>query len=72
MSKRTIYAMVKVTVDDDVTVREVRDYLREAVHHWGGQFHPEDPLFTTNKKTAVPYCGERKPVLWDKRLQEYR
>lgn len=33
---------------DDVTVREMNKYIKEAVTSWGGQFHPDDPLFTAN------------------------
>lgn len=37
----------QVTVDRPagVSVKEMREYIREAVHRWGGAYHPEDPLF---------------------------
>lgn len=27
---------------------DVRSYVREAVAHWGGQYHRDDPMFPTN------------------------
>lgn len=28
-----------------VTVAELKAYIKDAVENWGGQKHPEDPLF---------------------------
>lgn len=41
---------VSLTVLDEVTAAEVREYVREAVEVWGGQRHPDDPLFSTEIK----------------------
>lgn len=29
----------------EVSVRDAFDYSKSALEHWGGQFHPDDPLF---------------------------
>lgn len=28
----------------------IRSYVKDAVQSWGGQFHPDDPLFSYNIK----------------------
>lgn len=30
------------------TKTDIKDYIREAVEHWGGQFHPNHPLFSAH------------------------
>ncbi len=29
----------------DVSVNEMKEYIKEAVQRWSGQYHPQDPLF---------------------------
>lgn len=29
----------------EVSTRNLRAYLEEAIRSWSGQFHPDDPLF---------------------------
>lgn len=35
-----------------VSVAEMKDYLKDAIDSWGGQFHFDDPLFD-NKRCKV-------------------
>lgn len=37
--------VVTVTRPAGVSITEMRNYIREAVDMWGGQFHPDDPMF---------------------------
>lgn len=37
--------IVTVTRPEGVSITEMRDYIREAVDMWGGQLHPDDPMF---------------------------
>lgn len=34
------------------SVKEMREYIREAVEMWGKQYHPEDPLFGLKSPTV--------------------
>lgn len=33
----------------DVPLWYIKDYVQEAIQLWGGQKHPDDPLFYTTK-----------------------
>lgn len=35
------------TVEQGVKTRELQYFVEEAVETWGGQFHPDDPLFSS-------------------------
>ena len=37
---------VTLNQPDDVSDAEMKEYIDEAVSSWGGQYHPESPLFT--------------------------
>ena len=50
---RTIAITVELTVEDDVLVREVKNYVESAVCVWGGQRHPDDPFFGDNKTVRI-------------------
>lgn len=54
----------KVTVDAPTTVSrdELQDYIKDAVAHWGGQFHPEEPLFHLTSKD-VQVRPQNKPKI---------
>lgn len=32
-------------IEDEVTLKELKTYIKEALGCWGGQRHPDDPLF---------------------------
>lgn len=36
---------IKVVVPRGVTLDEMAEFATSALGHWGGQFHPDDPLF---------------------------
>lgn len=36
---------VKLHRPNGVTVKELVEYIKEALDMWGGQRHPDDPLF---------------------------
>jgi hypothetical protein len=42
MEKRFV---VKIDIPDGYTPSDIRDYMRDAISNWSGQFHPDDPLF---------------------------
>ena len=44
---------IGVTVPAEVPARDLLDYVRDAVDCWGGQRHPDDPLFYSNKNTSA-------------------
>ena len=37
---------VTIQTDDYVDPEDVAAHVCEAVSHWGGQYHPDDPLFS--------------------------
>ena len=39
---------VTLKTQDPIDANVVADYVRDAVSHWGGQFEPNDPLFSGN------------------------
>ena len=47
---------VRITFDmpEDATQAEVKEFIVDALGSWGGQFHPDDPLFGSLEiKTVV-------------------
>jgi len=38
---------------EDVGVKEMKKYIKEAVGHWNGQYHPDEPLFSLSNKITV-------------------
>lgn len=49
---KTIRLEVRVTVPDEVLMRDLHGYVRDAVRSRGGQFHPDDPLFDPKDVTV--------------------
>jgi len=39
---------VSVTVPDNTTIADLREYIKEAVSCWGGQYPTDHPLFSAN------------------------
>lgn len=60
---KTIAITVELAVDDDVLVREVRNYVEAAVNAWGGQYHPDDPFFGDNKTVTITAAKSVKKPL---------
>lgn len=55
---RTFEYTVSITLIDpqSLTSNDVREYVRDALGSWGGQYRPDDPLFPTNiSRVAVSY-----------------
>lgn len=61
--KRIQYEVtVKVVFEEDYPYKSAfRDYVKEAVGTWGGQYHPEDIFFPTNIKRVT--TGKVKETL---------
>lgn len=55
--RREIYE-VTVTRPEGVSVAEMKEYIRDAVHSWGSQFRPDSPLFYKHRPVKV-----RRPKL---------
>lgn len=45
---KQITVVVTAEVQNEVTIADFKEYVEDAVSTWGGQFHPDDPLFITN------------------------
>jgi hypothetical protein len=43
-----------------VSNKELKNYIQDAVEYWGGQFHPDDPLFDLYGKVRVVQLRQRK------------
>lgn len=45
--------IVRVTLPEGYTLREVREYVEDAVRGWSGQYDPTDPMFWESKRYRV-------------------
>ena len=43
--REIVIMTVRITLRNPVPRGDLRQYVKEAVECWGGQFHPDDPLF---------------------------
>lgn len=62
MSQRRRYIVeVELKEEPHFPMQEyLRNYIREAVDSWGGQFHPDNPLFSANiRKVIVKHYKEK-------------
>ena len=50
---KRVQLLVNITVPDEIGNLELRTYINEAVTYWGGQFHPDEPLFDSNNKCVT-------------------
>lgn len=41
--------LVELDKPPQTGVKEVQEYLRDAIEGWGGQLHPDDPLFDVSE-----------------------
>ncbi len=37
--------LVKIDMPEEMYVNDLREYVRDAIESWSGQFAPDDPLF---------------------------
>jgi hypothetical protein len=50
------------TVEQGVSVSELKGFIEDAVSTWGGQFHPDEPLFSSMKVERV--MAHRTGMRW--------
>ncbi len=62
MAKREFYT-IELDRPDGVSVAELIRYMREALEEWGGQRHPDDPLFCAWKIRGAPGNARRLPAI---------
>lgn len=46
---------------EDVSNKDVQEYVHHAVRSWGGQFDPEHPFFGENKTVTKPQVIQQRP-----------
>lgn len=51
---------VSFELNETVSFLQIRDFIIEALEAWGGQFHPDDPLFGSLERVGVKSIRERK------------
>lgn len=59
---REHYVTVKVLVDADLAHSAVKEYVNDAVSAWGGQYAPDDPLFSANIEVSLGKSGLMKTL----------
>jgi hypothetical protein len=59
---KTVTLEVTVTVPEEVAMKDLHQYVREAVDSWGGSFHPEDLLFGKKDTKVKTKPRERATV----------
>ncbi len=50
---------ISAEVPDGATDEEVAAYVAEAIEYWGGQFHPQNPLFSGVAARSITIRGEK-------------
>lgn len=60
---------VTVAIPDGVGIKDMQDYIKEAVQTWYGQLHPDNPLYNLDYKTVT--CVPIRKVEDDNRLHRY-
>lgn len=53
MTTKKLKFTVTMTVPNEVKAADLREYIRDACQSWGGQFHPDDPLFGLSDEQVV-------------------
>ncbi len=54
MARRKLVVITVVGhVDGDATLPDVEAFARDALSSWGGQYHPDDPLFRSVAITKI-------------------
>lgn len=44
--------LVTVEIPNGVSVRDMQNYIRDAIQMWKGQEHPDDPIFNLDWDTV--------------------
>lgn len=45
--KQLVVITIVGTVETDVGMRDLKAFAEDAISTWGGQLHPDDPLFSS-------------------------
>jgi hypothetical protein len=67
VAKKRVYLLVGVSVPHDTPARDLLPYVRDAVNCWGEGFHPDDPLFDSDKRTSakvVKKSAAKRPMVY--------
>lgn len=61
---KTITFKVVMIVPKEVSYQQAKEYVQDAVKSWGGQFHPDDPLFGLEERQVhVTKYVERRNLI---------
>lgn len=52
---------VSFELNEQVSMPALRDFVISALENWGGQFHPDDPLFGSLEKVRIKLIKAQKP-----------
>jgi hypothetical protein len=52
-------AKIKFNRPDGADIDDIAQFILDAVSSWGGQFHPEDPLFHSLHVTGLVVHGQK-------------
>jgi hypothetical protein len=55
-------AKIKFDRPDGADIDDIAQFIIDAVSSWGGQFHPEDPLFHSLHVTGLTVHGRKFDV----------
>lgn len=58
---KKVTATIKFEVGDCVGRADMRVFIKDALESWGGEFHPDDPLFVSFERVTVRFEDEVKP-----------
>lgn len=50
---RKVILKVSAIVHKDITEREFKEYIRDAVHTMGGSYHPDDYFFDPDWRKSI-------------------
>lgn len=53
MNRTMVVLTIVGTVEQGVTLPELKNFARDAVSSWGGGLHPDDPLFGSVAVTHI-------------------
>ena len=53
MPEKTKFIAVVIEYPSEVSLKEIKGYIKDAIEYWGGQFHDEDPLFPSPRLRAL-------------------
>lgn len=56
--------MIQAEIPEGVTAAEAKDFAQDALETWGGQRHPDDPLFHSMKAPKSKMKLHTRPRAW--------